>query len=212
MRDLSLSRRLRPASAASLSLLHYLMQHAEPVPFSEQSPSYDFERLTLPGQPRHTHSSTSHSAAGIALPPLTVDLSADTGIGEIVGVRIYEPLTEPVPPPKSPAAAPQKAGPVRLRPVAERDPALPAHYARQRRRRTSEDVRVVPRVARWEARRRSLLPGRMQGRGQLGTPLRSARRRTRGPCAEAPVVRGGPGPRACSPAWCRGHDPAANGG
>ena len=87
MRDLSLSRRLRPASAASLSLLHYLMQHAEPVPFSEQSPSYDFERLTLPGQPRHTHSSTSHSAAGIALPPLTVDLSADTGIGEIVGER-----------------------------------------------------------------------------------------------------------------------------
>ena len=45
---------------------------------------------------------------GVALPPLTVPIDADTGIGEIVSVKVYEPLEEPVPKKRRPGAAPTR--------------------------------------------------------------------------------------------------------
>jgi hypothetical protein len=57
-------------------------------------------------------SSTTHFHPGVALASLTVPLDADTAISEIVSVKIYEPLEEPVPAPRRkrrPVAAPRVA-------------------------------------------------------------------------------------------------------
>jgi hypothetical protein len=49
---------------------------------------------------RATHRGHIRRAVQEAFEPIPITNPADTGIGEIIGIAIYEPLEEPVPPPK----------------------------------------------------------------------------------------------------------------